>query len=53
MLVPNGYKAQLSVSKTQPSLGFAENGLKKRRYSVSRSSPPKNAVFIPEVRGED
>ncbi len=37
---------------TQPSLGFAENGLKKRKYPVSRSSLGENALLLPEVRGE-
>ncbi len=37
---------------TQPSLGFAENGPKKRKYPVSGSCVDENALLISEVRGE-
>jgi hypothetical protein len=36
----------------QPSLGFTENGPKKRKYPVSGSSVGANALLMPEVRGE-
>ncbi len=36
----------------QPSLGFTENGLKKRKYPVSGSCVDKNALLMSEVRGE-
>jgi len=35
----------------QPSLGFTENGPKKRKYPVSGSSLGENALLMPEVRG--
>jgi len=35
----------------QPSLGFTENGPKKRKYPVSGNSVGKNALLMPEVRG--
>ncbi len=52
--------AGLSISKTadlldfnaQPSLGFTENGLKKRSYPVSGSCVHENALLMSEVRGE-
>ncbi len=50
--------AGLSISKTadtfhtQPSLGFTENGLKKRKYPVSGSCVDENALLMSEVRGE-
>ncbi len=37
---------------TQPSLGFTENGLKKRKYPVSGSCVDENALLMSEVRGE-
>jgi len=36
----------------QLSLGFTEDGLKKRKYPVSSSSLGENALLMPEVRGE-
>ncbi len=36
----------------QPSLGFTENGPKKRKYPVSGSCVDENALLISEVRGE-
>ncbi len=36
----------------QPSLGFTENGPKKRKYLVSGSCVDENALLISEVRGE-
>ncbi len=36
----------------QPSLGFTENGLKKRKYPMSGSCVDGNALLISEVRGE-
>ncbi len=35
----------------QPSLGFTENGPKKRKYPVSGSCVDKNALLMSEVRG--
>ncbi len=35
-----------------PSLGFTENGPKKRKYPVSGSYVDKNALLMTEVRGE-
>ncbi len=37
---------------TQPSLGFTENGQKKRKYPVSDSCVDENALLMSEVRGE-
>ncbi len=37
---------------TQPSLGFTENGPKKRKYHVSGSCVDENALLMSEVRGE-
>ncbi len=37
---------------SQPSLGFTENGPRKRNYSVSGSCVDKNGLLISEVRGE-
>ncbi len=37
---------------TQPSLGFTENGQKKRKYPVSGSCVDENALLMSEVRGE-
>ncbi len=37
---------------TQPSLGFTENGPKKRKYPESGSCVEENALLISEVRGE-
>ncbi len=36
----------------QPSLGFTENGLKKRKYPVSGSCVDENALLMSEIRGE-
>ncbi len=36
----------------QPSLGFTENGPKKRKYSVSSSCVDGHALLISEVRGQ-
>ncbi len=36
----------------QPSLGFTENGPKKRKYPVSGSRVDENALLMSEVRGE-
>ncbi len=36
----------------QPSLGFTENGPKKRKYLFSSSNVGENALLMPEVRGE-
>ncbi len=37
---------------TQPSLGFTENGPKKRKYPVSGSCVDENVLLMSEVRGE-
>ncbi len=34
------------------SLGFTENGLKKRKYPVSGSCVDKNALLMSGIRGE-
>ncbi len=36
----------------QPSLGFTENGQKKRKYPVNGSCVDENALLMSEVRGE-
>ncbi len=36
----------------QPSLGFTENGQKKRKYPVSSSCVDENDLLMSEVRGE-
>ena len=36
---------------TQPSLGFTENGPKKRKYPMSGSCVDENALLMSEVRG--
>ncbi len=36
----------------QPSLGFTENGPKKRKYPVIGSCVDENALLMSEVRGE-
>ncbi len=36
----------------QPSLGFTENGSKKKKYPVSSSCVDENALMMWEVRGE-
>ncbi len=36
----------------QPSLGFTENGPKKRKYPVSGSCVDENALLMSEVREE-
>ncbi len=62
-MVVGARRAGLSISETadllvfshnhathaQPSLGFTENGLKKRKYPVSEN---ENALLMSEVRGE-
>ncbi len=42
----------LAFSQAQPSLGFTENGPKKRKYPVSGSCVVENALLMSEVRGE-
>ncbi len=42
----------LGFLHTQPSLGFTENGPKKRKYPVSGSCVDENALLMSEVRGE-
>ncbi len=37
---------------TQPSLGFTENGPKKRKYPVSGRCVDENVLLMSEVRGE-
>lgn len=37
---------------TQPSLGFTEGGLKKRKFLVSSRSLGKNMLLMTEVRRE-
>ncbi len=52
--------AGLSISETVNLLGFScttiskftENGQKKRKYPVKGSFVGKNALLMPEVRGE-
>ena len=58
-MVVGARRAGLSISKTadllgfsQPSLGFTENGPKKRKYPVSGSCVDENALLMSEVRGE-
>ncbi len=36
----------------EPSLGFTENGPKKRKYPVSGSCVAENALLMSEARGE-
>ncbi len=38
--------------QAQPSLGFTENGPKKRKYPVSGSCVDESALLMSEVRGE-
>ncbi len=58
LLVPDGlvwvFKKLLIYCDfhAQQSLGFTENGLKKRKYPVSGSCKDKNALLMSEVRGE-
>ena len=49
-MVVGARRAGLSISKT--SLGFTENGPKKRKYPVSGSCVDENALLMSEVRGE-
>ncbi len=42
----------LGFSRTTVSIGFTENGQKKRKYPVSGSCVDKNALLMSEVRGE-
>ncbi len=59
-MVVGSRRAGLSISKSadllgfhaQPSLGFTENGPKKRKYPVSGSCVDENALLMSEVRGE-
>ncbi len=59
-MVVDATRTGLSISQTadllgfhtQPSLGFTENGLKKRKYPVSGSCVDENALLMSEVRGE-
>ncbi len=59
-MVVGARRAGLSIKKlliywdfhTQPSLGFTENGPKKRKYPVSGSCVDENALLMSEVRGE-
>ncbi len=53
-------RASLSIQKlliywnfhAQQSLGFTENGPKKRKYPVSNSCEDENALLMSEVREE-
>ncbi len=45
-------KVDLSDFHAKPSLGFTENGPKKRKYPVSGSCVDENALLMSEVRGE-
>ncbi len=59
-MVVGARRADLSISQTaiywdfhtQPSLGFTENGLKKRKYPAGGSCVDENALLMSEVRGE-
>ncbi len=60
-MVVGARRASLSISKTadllafshaQPSLGFTENGPKKRKYLVSGSCVDENTLLMSEVSGE-
>ncbi len=59
-MVVGARRTGLSISKlliywnfhAQPSLGFTENGPKKRKYPVSGSCVEENALLMSEVRGE-
>ncbi|MDF4259779.1 hypothetical protein P3388_25940 [Vibrio parahaemolyticus] len=54
-MVVGARRAGLSIYwdfHTQPSLGFTEDGPKKKKYPVSSSSLGENALLMPEVRGE-
>ncbi len=59
-MVVGARRAGLSVSKTgiywnfhaQPSLGFTENGPKKRKYPVSGSCMDGNDLLMSEVRAK-
>ncbi len=44
--------ADLLDFHTQPSLGFTENGPKKRKYPASGSCVDENVLLMSEVRGE-
>ncbi len=58
LLVPDGLVGvfqKLLISwdfHDQPSLGFTENGLKKRKYPVSGSCADENDLLMSEVKGE-
>ncbi len=51
-MVVGARRAGLSISKTQLSLGFTENGPEKRKYPVSGSYVDKHVLLMSEVRGE-
>ncbi len=59
-MVVGARRAGLSISKTviywdfhaQPSLGFTENGPKRKIYPVSGSCVDENTLLMSEVRGE-
>ncbi len=58
--VVSARQAGLSISKlliywdfhAQPSLGFTENGPKKRKYPVSGSCVDENALLMSEENGQ-
>ncbi len=58
--VVSARRAGLSISKlliywdfhAQPSLGFTENGPKKRKYPVSGSCVDENALLMSEENGQ-
>ncbi len=58
-MVVGARRAGLSISKTadllgtsRTTIGFTENGPKKRKYPVIGSCVDENALLISEVRGE-
>ncbi len=55
-MVVGARRAGLSISNwdfhAQPSLGFTENGQKKRTYPVSGSCVDKNALLRSEENGQ-
>ncbi len=58
LLVPDGLVWVFQTQQiywdfhAQPSLGFKENGPKKRKYPVSSSCVDENALLVSDVRGE-
>ncbi len=52
MVVGISTTADLLGFNAQPSLGFTENGPKKRKYPVRGSSVDENALLMSEFRGE-